>query len=84
MACRSLTPRQRELLQQYADEAEGRPSTRSGSQDPGTSEGSSSTSRQSTISDGKNGTISFSSPDHSPSEGRMSRIWQKFRELIGF
>ncbi|CAL1696376.1 unnamed protein product [Somion occarium] len=51
---RSLTPRQRELLQQYADEAEGRPSTRSGSQDPGTSEGSSSTSRQSTISDGKN------------------------------
>ncbi|KAI9066695.1 hypothetical protein FKP32DRAFT_1673697 [Trametes sanguinea] len=80
---RSLTPRQRELLQQYADDVEGRTSASSRSTSSSAADGASSsgeTSRTQTDTT-RNGTDSSSSP--SP-DSWVSRTWNEFRRLIGF
>ena len=81
--CRSLTPRQRDLLQQYADDVEGRSPTKERMSQT-TAPEDTSNSRQSTASDDKNGTISFSSSDPSPRGGGwLSQMRSKVRELTG-
>ncbi|KAI0076283.1 DnaJ protein [Panus rudis PR-1116 ss-1] len=77
---RSLTPRQRELLQQYADDVEGKAAS-----GPRPSATNSTASQDSAATEDKNGTVSSSSPNTTSRwGGRMSRTWNKFRELIGF
>ncbi|KAI0067749.1 DnaJ protein [Artomyces pyxidatus] len=85
---RSLTKRQREILQAYADDVEGRstgPSNNSPHDSPGKSDtsGSSSRSSESTTSvDHDNGTASFTSrSSHSTGDGWLSRVWRRIREL---
>ncbi|KAF5374848.1 hypothetical protein D9758_000067 [Tetrapyrgos nigripes] len=69
---RSLTKRQRQLLQEYADDVEGRPS----SSDVGSGE-------PKAADDYDNGTASFTHPPPT-SGGFISRAWQNLRRLIGF
>ncbi|KAF9270514.1 DnaJ protein [Marasmius fiardii PR-910] len=82
MLPRSLTKRQRQLLQEYADDVEGRTSSTSFA-NATSSEDSSKSQGQQETKEHDNGTASFT---HSPpsSGGWMSRTWQKFRELTGF
>ncbi|KIM67051.1 hypothetical protein SCLCIDRAFT_1210523 [Scleroderma citrinum Foug A] len=82
---RSLTTRQREILQQYADDVEGR------------SNASPSSSRNSTAEKGNNpdnrgsqdaastdnGTASFTYSPPSSEDGWLSRSWKRIRELTG-
>ncbi|TFK41328.1 hypothetical protein BDQ12DRAFT_679272 [Crucibulum laeve] len=78
---RSLSKRQRELLQAYTDDMEGRHSSTAGPTDSS----SGRTSQDSNESNSKvdNGTTSFTRS--SPSHGDwMSRMWQRIRGLIGF
>jgi len=72
---RSLTKRQRQLLQAYADNVEGR--LEETPQSSPEEQVSKSNDRET-----DNGTGSFTPP--SPSGGRVSRTWNKIRELIGF
>ncbi|KAF5377428.1 hypothetical protein D9615_005145 [Tricholomella constricta] len=70
---RSLTKRQRELLQQYADDVEGRPQSAQ----------TTSQAKKAPSSDTDNGTEPFT--HYLPSSGGwMSRTWQGIRRLIGF
>ncbi|KAJ7655164.1 DnaJ protein [Mycena polygramma] len=64
---RSLTNRQRELLEMYADDIEGRRS---------------STSDETSTADDK-GTLSFTRPSSASNEGWMNRAWQHLRRFTG-
>ncbi|THV06081.1 hypothetical protein K435DRAFT_744390 [Dendrothele bispora CBS 962.96] len=71
---RSLTKRQRQLLQEYADDVEGRVPQSS----------SSTGSEKSEVKEeSQNGTNSFTHSD-SASGGFVPRTWHKLRRLIGF
>lgn len=86
---RSLTKRQREILEQYADDVEGR-SKRSPKQDSVPPAGASD-SAQSIKQDEKdtslmgdnNGTTSFSHPSPASVGGWVSRTWNRIRGLTG-
>ncbi|KAH8100460.1 DnaJ protein [Cristinia sonorae] len=89
---RSLTKRQREILQQYADEVEGRTTSQSEKTSPSsTGHRPAPDSREHIANDNKehkeNGTASFTSPSPNPSpreeNGGLSRAWNGFRRLIG-
>ncbi|KIK05572.1 hypothetical protein K443DRAFT_675129 [Laccaria amethystina LaAM-08-1] len=73
---RSLSKRQRELLQAYADDTEGRAPSKTSRENSGQSE------PQKSPENDDNGTESFL-PSSSWSSGWMSRAWQKIRGLIG-
>ncbi|KAH9937424.1 uncharacterized protein B0H18DRAFT_867077 [Fomitopsis serialis] len=81
---RSLTPRQREILQSYADEVEGRSNTSkppphaSASTEP-TSASSDTKSNESTSSENGTGFPPSTSPG-----SWASRAWHRIKELIGF
>ncbi|KAG2077022.1 hypothetical protein BDR04DRAFT_1089310 [Suillus decipiens] len=85
---RSLTKRQREILEQYADDVEGR--SNSSKQDPVPPAGASG-SAQSSKQDMKdtssmgdnNGTTSFSHPPPASVGGWVSRTWNRIRGLTG-
>jgi len=78
---RSLTRRQRELLQEYADDVEGRSPTANAFST--TNHESQSSSKEPLMADHDNGTAS--STHQSPSSGSwVFRTWQKLRGLIGF
>ncbi|KAI0374455.1 hypothetical protein BV20DRAFT_936163 [Pilatotrama ljubarskyi] len=82
---RSLTPRQREILQEYADDVEGRTSG-SSRQEPSSkasTEGTSTSDDRSASQSGStpNGTASSSS---SPPDSWVSRTLNGLRRLIGF
>lgn len=83
---RTLTKRQRELIQQYADDVEGR-TTRSEAASPSsTAQKPAPENREHNTTEKKaNGTASSTSPNPSPREenGRLSRAWTGFRRLIG-
>ncbi|KAF9073816.1 DnaJ protein [Rhodocollybia butyracea] len=70
---RSLTTRQRSLLQEYANDVEGRPSN----------DDSPRTQTNSSKGDDENGTTSFAHPPP-PSGGWVSRTAKNLRRLIGF
>ncbi|KAF9243868.1 hypothetical protein BU15DRAFT_86300 [Melanogaster broomeanus] len=72
---RSLTARQREILQQYADEAEGR--------SPSTAKQSGAHSRTAKAADADNGRTSFSHSPPSSEDGWLSRVWKGIRGLTG-
>ncbi|KDQ54776.1 hypothetical protein JAAARDRAFT_71581 [Jaapia argillacea MUCL 33604] len=87
---RSLTKRQREILQQYADDVEGRTPTASQTPPPGSSgttksdDASSSDDRRKSSPKNDNGTGSFTHASPSSAEdGWMSRLRKKIRGLIG-
>ncbi|KAG1757301.1 hypothetical protein EDB19DRAFT_1656712 [Suillus lakei] len=85
---RSLTKRQREILEQYADDIEGR--SNSPRQDPVPPAGTSG-SAQSSKGDAKdtnsmgdnNGTTSFTHPSPASVGGWVSRTWNRIRGLTG-
>ena len=72
-AIRSLTKHQRQLLQEYADDVEGR----------NHAQAEVFSGQKNELSNNDNGTDSFThySP---PPVGWVSRTWQKIRRLIGF
>lgn len=78
---RSLTKRQRELLQQYADDVEGEKSPAGPSSANHGSQASGST-KEPVANDDDNGTTSFTHPPPS-SGGWISRTWHKIRGLTG-
>ncbi|OCH96677.1 hypothetical protein OBBRIDRAFT_809139 [Obba rivulosa] len=81
---RSLTKRQREILQQYADEVEGRTSTTSTSSDRGSGSSPAAESPDSKKSEShENGTAHSTSFSAFPA-GWVSRTWDRIRGLIGF
>lgn len=73
VATRSLTKRQRELLQAYADDVEGLVPP-----NPASNENKADTSR----SMGDNGRASFA--NSSSNETWLSRTWKNVRGLLGF
>jgi len=73
VATRSLTTRQRELLQAYADDVEGLVPP-----NPASKEDTSDTSR----STSDNGRASFA--NSSPNETWLSRTWKNVKGLLGF
>jgi molecular chaperone DnaJ len=88
MTNRSLTARQREILQQYADDVEGRTSRNAESKtsargvedEPQATDGR----RPNAMSD-DNGTVHFSSTQPPSQEGGWAeQSWKKIRGLIGF
>ncbi|KAJ7169537.1 DnaJ protein [Mycena filopes] len=66
---RSLSNRQRELLQQYADDVDGRSS-------PASNNGG-------TTAESDNGTASFTRKSTSPVGGWMNRAWERIRDFTG-
>ncbi|KAF5384670.1 hypothetical protein D9757_006209 [Collybiopsis confluens] len=76
---RSLSDKQRKLLQEYADDVEGRFS-------PSKDKDTSTETKSSKIDDNDNGTTSFaySPPPTTSSGGWVSRAATTFRRLIGF
>lgn len=88
--CRSLTKRQRELLQAYADDVEGRKakldSSTTTSEPPDRASDSVKETNDQDSAFKSNGTGAFTNipPTSSDEEGWVFRTWQKFRRLIGF
>ncbi|KAI6045067.1 DnaJ protein [Pisolithus marmoratus] len=82
---RSLTKRQREILQQYADDVEGRCSTSSSTTgNPAADKGNpDSRSAFNTSASTDNGTTSFSYSPLSSEDGWLSHAWKRIRELTG-
>ncbi|KAF9821799.1 hypothetical protein IEO21_00229 [Rhodonia placenta] len=82
---RTLTDRQRQILQQYADEVEGKTSASSNASNATTSDTSASSSgRDSTASaNSANGTDFFAHAS-APPGGWASRAWNRIKGLIGF
>ncbi|KAG7450240.1 DnaJ protein [Guyanagaster necrorhizus] len=79
---RSLSKRQRQLLQEYVDDVEGRPTSKDSKGSNKASQSSSSSQAQGTGGH-DNGMPSFT--HQSPSQGGLVfRAWQKLRGLIGF
>lgn len=72
---RSLTKRQRSLIQEYADDLEGRTRVPNTTANP--------TETQAPPKNDDNGTESFTYTP-TPSGGWVSRTWQNIRGLIGF
>ncbi|KAF9648535.1 hypothetical protein BDM02DRAFT_3239549 [Thelephora ganbajun] len=85
---RSLTARQREILQRYADDVEGRTSGNTGSKTPShgvAEEPQAAAGRRPNAKADDNGTVHFSSPSPPSQEGGwVERSWKKLRGLIGF
>lgn len=78
---RSLTDRQREIIQEYADDVEGR-STKKSSSSSGDANGSTSSTNTEPPND-DNGTAHFSSSaSHQPGDSWLSRVQRKMRELM--
>lgn len=82
---RSLSKRQREILQQYADDIEGRSNTSSSttgnlSADKGNPDDRSSSSTNASTD---NGMASFSHSPPSSEDGWLPRVWKRIRELTG-
>jgi molecular chaperone DnaJ len=81
---RSLTDRQREILQEYADDVEGRSTTTSTSTSADANGPTFSTNLNSDAqSNHDNGTAHFSSSaSHEPGDNWLSRMRRKIRELM--
>ncbi|KAF9459436.1 hypothetical protein BDZ94DRAFT_1171694 [Collybia nuda] len=73
---RSLTKRQRSLIQEYADDLEGRTHAPNKATKP-------AETQDTPLADDNNGTESFTYTP-TPSGGWVSRTWQNIRGLIGF
>jgi molecular chaperone DnaJ len=69
---RSLTARQREIIELYVDDLEGRTT------------GQSSPSDEPLSNSGDNGTATFTRSSPSPEDGWMTRALNQIRGLIGF
>lgn len=86
---RSLTKRQRQLIQDYADDVEGRISGKaeesSTQTESSNGEGSSSKNGSSTEeqTDGTASFIPLSSSSSSMEDGWISRVWRRIRGLTG-
>ncbi|KAH9835813.1 DnaJ protein [Rhodofomes roseus] len=80
---RSLTPRQREILQLYADEAEGRTNTSKTGPHASTSTEPASPSSDKTSSESTSSENGTDFPPTSPASW-ASRAWHRIKELIGF
>lgn len=81
---RSLTKRQREIIQLYVDDVEGRSSAQSPSSHKTTLDKPPSNSEEDMTPAADNGTTSFTHPSPSPVGGWMSRALNRIRGLIGF
>ncbi|KAI5991559.1 DnaJ protein [Pisolithus albus] len=82
---RSLSKRQREILQQYADDVEGRGNTSSSTTgNPSAGKGNlDDRSSSNTTASTDNGTASFSHSPPSSEDGWLPRVWKRIRELTG-
>jgi molecular chaperone DnaJ len=82
---RSLTDRQRAILQQYADDVEGRSPTTEMPKDPTPkpSAKSDQASESAKVSSDDNGTASFTPPPSQAEGGWGSRLKDRIRRLIG-
>ncbi|KAH7883835.1 hypothetical protein F5I97DRAFT_1896032 [Phlebopus sp. FC_14] len=86
---RSLSRRQREILQQYADEVEGRsnPSSSSSENPESTPQSAGSSPDKRAADDASmssdNGTASFTHSPPSSEDGWISRVWKGIRGLTG-
>lgn len=82
---RSLTARQREILQQYADDVEGRNMTRRNPAAHDKNDMGSTSSSSKSVEDGgaENGRDSFTYPAASREDGWLSRAWKRIRGLTG-
>lgn len=80
---RSLTKKQRDILQLYVDDIEGRSSASKSPADnaPQSKVQPDNAERDQTGS--ANGTASFTRPPPSPEDGRVSRVFNRIRGLIG-
>ncbi|KAG6332710.1 hypothetical protein ID866_6380 [Astraeus odoratus] len=80
---RSLSKRQREILQQYADDVEGRSSASSSSAGNSTDKANPDNrgSEETVFAD--NGTASFTHSPLSSEDGWLSRAWKRIRKLTG-
>ncbi|KZT06338.1 uncharacterized protein LAESUDRAFT_679917 [Laetiporus sulphureus 93-53] len=82
---RSLTPRQREILQQYADDVEGRTNAREEApSQPAADAGSSQSQKEPEPQAEQDNGTSFSTHSSASPASWASRTWNRFRELIGF
>jgi molecular chaperone DnaJ len=85
---RSLTTRQREILQQYADDVEGRTTGDDKSKTPSAGaadEPKETADRRPNSKADDNGTVHFSSPQPPSQDGGWAeQSWKKIRGLIGF
>jgi molecular chaperone DnaJ len=78
---RSLTDRQREILQEYADDVEGRSTKKPTSSSADANDTTNLNSHAQPNHD--NGTAHFSySASHQPGDNWLSRMRRKFRELM--
>jgi molecular chaperone DnaJ len=85
---RSLTKRQREILEQYADDVEGRSNSPRQDQAPSAgASGSTQTNKReakdTSLMGDNNGTTSFSHPSPASVGGWVSRTWKRIRGLTG-
>lgn len=82
---RSLTARQREILQQYADDVEGRSTTLRDTAAQDKFDAGSTASRSKNVEGGSadNGRDSFTFPAASSEDGWLSRAWKRIRGLTG-
>ncbi|PSR80749.1 hypothetical protein PHLCEN_2v6665 [Hermanssonia centrifuga] len=78
---RSLTKRQREILQQYADDVEGRSSSPS-QNSKASSDASASEEKPFKVNENGTGFSPFATPS-TPGSGWVSRAWYRIKELIG-
>ncbi|KAI9572726.1 hypothetical protein HD554DRAFT_2285000, partial [Boletus coccyginus] len=83
---RSLTARQREILQQFADDVEGRntPSRNTAAHDKDDVGSTASGSKNMEDRGADNGRGYFAYPAASPEDGWLSRAWKRIRGLTGF
>ncbi|KAI6133281.1 DnaJ protein [Pisolithus croceorrhizus] len=82
---RSLSKRQREILQQYADDVEGRSNTSTTTAGNSSADKGNPDDRSSykTNASTDNGTASFSHSPPSSEDGWLPRAWKRIRELTG-
>ncbi|KAI6136860.1 DnaJ protein [Pisolithus sp. B1] len=82
---RSLSKRQREILQQYADDVEGRSNTSTTTTGNSSADKGNPDDRSSykTNASTDNGTASFSHSPPSSEDGWLPRAWKRIRELTG-
>lgn len=73
---RSLTQRQRQLLQDYADDVEGKTYNTTGTVETSTS------NEETKDKSDNNGTAPFTSLETSPVSGWVSSAWNKLKELM--
>ena len=80
---RSLTKKQRDILQLYVDDIEGRSSAPKTPADITSKNESQADNADRDQMGLENGTASFTCPSPSPKDGRVSRVFNRIRGLIG-